>query len=380
MCDALHHVLVLADDLTGAAEIAGIARRHGLPTRLARGSIQHAAPGVNVIDTDSRLLSAAEAAAAVVRAAEPLRRQRFDLIYKKTDSVLRGPVVAEVEALAAVFNRPAVLLVPQNPSRGRTIVGGEYLIDGLPLHTTPFANDPDHPARTSIVSKLVGTPARGAARCADPPAAVSSAGLTIGAADCDSHMAHWAAQAVLPAVLPAGGADFFEAILRQFGLAARREFPLTLAGGRRLFVCGSASAYSATLAARARDEGIPLCPMPDDLTDIKAWRDSIALALRASGRALVNIQRPLDRSPGASERLQNALANVVADVLSRESVDHVFMEGGATASAVCRAMGWRAFEVADELAPGVVCMRVQAAAGQHVVVKPGSYAWPDAVW
>src|SRR5437868_15286782 len=104
--------LVIADDLTGAAEIAGVGLRYGLPTRLGRASVDRCEAGLTVVDTDSRLLAKDEAAKRVREFVANLSVADFDLIYKKTDSVLRGPMVAEVEALMKAFDRPAALLVP----------------------------------------------------------------------------------------------------------------------------------------------------------------------------------------------------------------------------------------------------------------------------
>jgi hypothetical protein len=50
-------------------------------------------------------------------------------------------------------------------------------------------------------------------------------------------------------------------------------------------------------------------------------------------------------------------------------------------------MNWHQFDVDGEFAPGVVQMHARGAdggadggAGHRVVIKPGSYGWPDAVW
>src|SRR5439155_544492 len=74
-----------------------------------------------------------------------LEPSHFDLIYKKIDSALRGPVLAEVQASMNQRRLDTALLLPQNPSRGRTIESGQYLINGVPIDQTDFARDPDHP-------------------------------------------------------------------------------------------------------------------------------------------------------------------------------------------------------------------------------------------
>src|SRR5687768_7538591 len=101
----MNRVLVIADDLTGAAEIAGVGHRYGLPTRLLRRRrpVEGCEPGLTVLDTDSRLLPPADAARVVGDVVSAVRGHDIDLVYKKVDSVLRGPVRAEVDALRAAF-------------------------------------------------------------------------------------------------------------------------------------------------------------------------------------------------------------------------------------------------------------------------------------
>ena len=95
-------MIVIADDITGAAEIAGIAFTHGADVRLACSSSVSccyvATDGTTVIATDTRSMSEAEAIAETHRIASALSHQP-SAIFKKTDSALRGHVVAELQAL-----------------------------------------------------------------------------------------------------------------------------------------------------------------------------------------------------------------------------------------------------------------------------------------
>ena len=129
--------------------------------------------------------------------------------------------------------------------------------------------------------------------------------------------------------------------------------------------------------------------MPDhshgSVASLEAWHAAARQALDANGRAIIVIQRPLDRSPGVAQRFQAALAEVVGRLLAppARGADNLLLEGGATASAVCRRMNWHQFDVEGEFAPGVVQMHAIGAdgvAGHRLVIKPGSYAWPDTVW
>jgi uncharacterized protein YgbK (DUF1537 family) len=345
---------------------------------------------LTVIDTDSRTLAPADAGEKVRQFVQDLRGQSVDVVYKKTDSVMRGPVLAEVEALMFAFGRTTALLVPQNPSRGRTVRAGQYTVNDVPLYATSFSSDPQHPARTADVLELLGTSQQYTTSCLDPGHELpAGGGIVIGAAAEVQDIGYWAGR-VTRSILPAGGADFFQATLQRHGCSPSRPLVKELAGRVTLFVCGSASAYAHELATRAQKEGVTVRAMPDDVfresteadarAAIEHWADSIGKALEASSRALVAIHRPLARKSDAPQRLQSAMAEVVARVLEQQRVENLLAAGGATASALCERMNWHQFEVNGELASGVVQMRVMAPGSQRLIIKPGSYAWPELVW
>jgi len=127
-------LFVIADDLSGAAETAGVLARPGRAARIVlagAGRPLPAASGLTVVDLDSRTATPADAARAVhaALAAAPPRAR----IFKKIDSLLRGNLAAEIGALAAA--RP-VVLAPALPVGGRTVRDGVVHLDGDPLHET----------------------------------------------------------------------------------------------------------------------------------------------------------------------------------------------------------------------------------------------------
>ena len=74
-------MIVIADDITGAAEIAGIAFTHGADVRLVCSSsvscCNVATDGTTVIATDTRSMSEAEAIAETHRIASAISHQPF---------------------------------------------------------------------------------------------------------------------------------------------------------------------------------------------------------------------------------------------------------------------------------------------------------------
>ncbi|MEU9350819.1 four-carbon acid sugar kinase family protein [Streptomyces griseoloalbus] len=197
-------VVALADDLSGAAEVAALLR---LPSRLllhAADLLVPAAGECAVVDLDSRYLDDDAAADAVraalagagpaagtpaagddtgsgARAGGPQRpgaapphsgahadgSRAFRAVnsptghgrtlwYKKCDSLLRGPVGAE----AAAFAEGAGLLVIATalPAARRVVRGGVVLVDGVPLHECAAWRAEERAAPRSVAEALAPLP------------------------------------------------------------------------------------------------------------------------------------------------------------------------------------------------------------------------------
>lgn len=382
-------VLVLADDFTGAAEVAGIGTRHGLPAQLLTEGLPRWRRGLTVIDADTRFLPPGEAARHTQALLASPSTAQFDLVYKKNDSVLRGRVREELEAAMSALGCATAILIPQNPARGRVIRNGEYRINGVPLHATAFANDPEYPALSSQAIELLGPAGRMPRVSVEPGEPLPREGIAICSAWEPDDLRQWAAR--LPAnTLPAGGGDFFEAVLERNGFSTTSRPVSELTSGSTLFVCGSASAYGREVIGRAESRKMPVCHMPDEVfesqdistREFEEWAREIRGSLDRTNRALIIISQPIHPSPDVPRRLQNVLAEAVARVLEAQPVTNLLMEGGATASAVCKRMGWCNFQVTGEMAIGVVQMQASGenTLAQNLIVKPGSYRWPNSVW
>src|SRR5262249_45622579 len=125
-----------------------------------------ASPGpdwtVAAVDTESRELPPADAAAVVRAAVGPLgARLSAGVLLKKIDSTLRGPIGAELDALLTASGRRAALVCPAFPGQGRAVVAGTLLVNEKPAHETSIARDPAYPGSTSDVAEIIH---RGTAR------------------------------------------------------------------------------------------------------------------------------------------------------------------------------------------------------------------------
>src|SRR5687767_13628537 len=108
-------IVVIADDITGAAELGGIALRYGLKVLLSDDVRTTENVDVLILYTNTRSLQKAEAVEVMKELTSKIKHLHPSLIYKKTDSVLRGYVVAEMEEQMKVLALQKALLVPANP-------------------------------------------------------------------------------------------------------------------------------------------------------------------------------------------------------------------------------------------------------------------------
>lgn len=370
-------IVVIADDLSGAAELADAAVQAGLSAEVQNGFNARIGADVDVVcvNIGTRALSAAAAARAVARVARVVARTNPELVYKKCDSVLRGHVAEEAQAIARALGKSGVLLIPANPSRQRIIRGGIYYVRGVPLARTAFARDPDYPRRTSNVRRLLG---RGAGSI-ETPDVVSAQGIHRHAARLDDD------------TLPAGGVDFFRVLLaarfpEKRGPRVRRS-PQTLSQTSSLFVCGSLSAWESGRASECARHGIAVVPMPPGLWKPKydkrllgRWRDETVRSLRGNGAVMLAIGALKIAGAAESVVLLDRLAQAVKLLMKATRPGRVLLEGGATAEAVMAKMNLRRFTVESSPGPGVGALRPQGQRGPLFLIKPGSYPWPEAIW
>ena len=349
--------LVLADDLSGAAEIAGIAARAGKKVLLCADPPLHLpAADLVVVDTDSRLRPPAEAAARIHRIASATRTWQPYRLFKKVDSVLRGPLREEIDAALAAFGLSRAVLAAANPSRHRVVRDGSYYVDGTPLDRTVFAKDPTHPAPSARVRDFT----RDAGHILTPD--VTSE------ADLQEIVA-----TLTPSDLPVGAADFFTAFIG----APPPSPPPPLPADRQLWVCGSPTAA----ISRHREFGEAAIPFVDPESaatlDFHTWtEETLGLSENASRLAIVAAET-LDPSPGACDTIGEKIAATALAVIDRWHPTTIFLEGGATARAVIERTPWRSFFVHCEIAPGIVALQAaDCPDAPFLVLKPGSYPWP----
>jgi uncharacterized protein YgbK (DUF1537 family) len=357
-------LIVLADDLTGAAEVAAIAHQAGLRavvlTRLPVGPVD---AEVLVFDTDTRLSSPAQAARRVRTVLARLAKQASAGFFLKVDSVLRGPVTSQLEACAQSLGRRRTLLVPANPSLGRVIRDGRYFIGGIPLHDTEFSLDPHHPRTTSDVRKLLGAMTRAPLVSRAPTArSLPRSGIVVGETGIAADVLHWADR-LDSATLPAGGADFFRAWLLSMTGERRNALRYTLPTGASLLLHGTTAAPASAESLRFRGRQPPATA-------------TVAATLQRDGFAAITATTATLHDPGAPAAISRGFAVLAQRLHATSGFHHLLIAGGATASSVLQTLGWSSLKVARVWGPGVVTLQPVNDREFAVTLKPGSYPWP----
>jgi uncharacterized protein YgbK (DUF1537 family) len=383
---------VIADDLTGAAELAGIGHRYGLRSDvIVRGGWNSDAELI-CVDTDSRSVSANEAARRAASAARKLRKAGARWIYKKVDSVLRGNVFAEVSAVQQALAFRSALLAPANPGFGRVIKNGQYFVNGKRINETDFARDPQYPRTSANVHELLGMAETQAVTVCGLTKAIPTAGIILAEVSSSADVQEWASRLDRD-MLPAGGAEFFAALLakilrREKNGASRRRGKAAdaknFASQRELFICGSSSDYTERFVREARRNGTPVFSIvqPDSNDSYsKRFVDTLVqqtiIEFRRHLRVVIAIGRPLLDGPNIARELTKRLVKTAVAVIVQAKPEHLYAEGGATAAELVRQLKWKRMRVVIELAPGVITLLSPERKFPTLTIKPGSYSgWP----
>ena len=116
-------VRLLADDLTGALDTAAeLVRLTGPIQVFWHGAIPSRLPANAAFDSGTRELSSVDAAALATGLARLM--DGADIAYKKIDSLLRGPTLAEIAAFLRAGPWKHCVLAPAFPYQGRATRGG----------------------------------------------------------------------------------------------------------------------------------------------------------------------------------------------------------------------------------------------------------------
>lgn len=380
-------IVVIADDVTGAAELAGIGLRYGLKVEMST-AVNETDTELLVMATDTRSMKEVDAIAEIKKVTNEVMLLKPELIFKKIDSVLRGHVIAELKEQLKMVGLNKALVVAANPLLGRTIRDGKYFYNDDPIHLSSFSNDPEFAIKNSDVFKMLRTDDK-TVQLKKITDDISQDGIFIGEVKSGEDLQFWASR-YEKNILPAGGAGFFSAILETLGIKKGEEKKVLPGEAQTtLFVCGSTFNKSREAIKEIKRKEGPVSYMPEavirsgenDDEIYQVWSSEIVSIIQVNGKAIISIDpESINKIDISAVMLREKTAIVVKKVFEQETVHELFIEGGSTAAAIIRELGFETFMPVEELAPGVVRMRVKERDDLHITVKPGSYQWPADVW
>jgi len=153
----------IADDYTGASDLANTLTRAGLRTVQTIGvpAADLALPEIDavVVSLKSRSIEASEAVSRS-RAAETWLRGRgaghvLFKICSTFDSTDKGNIGPVMDALRAASGDKIVLVTPAFPETGRTVYQGNLFVGSVPLNESPLKDHPLNPMHDSNLVRVL---------------------------------------------------------------------------------------------------------------------------------------------------------------------------------------------------------------------------------
>jgi uncharacterized protein YgbK (DUF1537 family) len=407
---------VIADDMTGATDVALMLNRSGMRTVQTIGvpSPGQALPDADavVVALKSRTNPVAEAVADSLAACEALlaagARQILFKYCSTFDSTAQGNIGPVADALAQRLGAGLAIVCPAFPANGRSIYQGYLFVGAVPLHESSMKDHPLTPMRDSSLIRLMGAQTSATVGLVDYATVLAGAGAVKArfAALADQGMRYVVTDALTNADLMVlgeavaghklltGGSGIAMGLPQNFrraGLLPEREIAASLAApkGRAGIISGSCSTATRGQIAKAIDAGYPALKV-DPMALVSGAQDAAKLADWALAQAadapfllyssddpaeVAAIQDKLGRET-AGETVEHAFAQTAA-LLAEGGVSRLLVAGGETSGAVVQGLGIGLLEIGPEIDPGVPWTRVAQGRDMVIALKSGNFGAPD---
>jgi uncharacterized protein YgbK (DUF1537 family) len=408
----------IADDYTGASDLANTLTKNGLRTVQTVGipDPSLALPDVDAVVVSLKIRSvAAEEAVAAALAAESWLRGRgaAHVLYKicsTFDSTDLGNIGPVTEALLSVSGGDIALVTPAFPETGRTVYLGHLFVNGQPLDESPLKDHPLNPMRDANLVRVLTRQSRGKAGLIDLPTVTRGADAV--KARLDRLRAEGAAAAIADAVFERDLETLGEAALEMpvstgasgLGLGLARALlrsgrasasdgesdAIRPVGGLAAVVAGSCSA--ATLKQLdAAERHMPVLRLDtekllagsDEISAAVGWageriaQGPVAIAASAAPEVVSRLQARYGRE-ASGHAIETATATIAGELVER-GVRRLVVAGGETSGATVDRLGIPAFLIGPEIAPGVPVLRTIGTAGNEMLLalKSGNFGGED---
>jgi len=408
----------IADDYTGASDLANTLTRCGLRTVQTIGvpAADLALPEVDavVVSLKSRSIEA-DLAVTRSRSAEKWLRERgarhvlFKICstFDSTDAGNIGPVM---DALRADSGDAIVLVTPAFPETGRTVYQGNLFVGAVPLNESPLKDHPLNPMHDSNLVRVLARQsrtriglvdladiARGAEAVRARLAQLSGQGFGAVIADAVFERdLETIGQVALDHRVSVGasglGLGLARALVAAGNVKSLAADPISNApvGGPAACLAGSCSQATLQQIARA-EQAMPVLHLdPDQVIAGKgesrralAWarerlqEGPILIASSSTPEEVAALQLRHGRD-AAGHAIEQAMADI-AEGLVQSGVRRLVVAGGETSGAVVDRLGIPGFLVGAEIAAGVPVLRTVGVNGGDMLLalKSGNFGGPE---
>jgi 3-dehydrotetronate 4-kinase len=406
----------IADDLTGATDLALMLTRAGMRTVQVMGVPDASADfegfDAVVVALKSRTNPASEAVAWSLQAADVLLARGAKQIFFKYcstfDSTEKGNIGPVAEALLEKLGGGIALACPAFPANKRSIYMGNLFVGDVLLAESPMKDHPLTPMRDSNLVRVLqsqtklpvglipfATVDQGRAAIADAFRTLSAAGkrLCIVDAITDQHLMEIGAAAADHKLITGGSgvamglpANFIAQGLMKASTGIKR---MAAPKGRQLIISGSCSEATRSQVKAAIAARIPAFEVDAraigqgklSADEIVSWAKKqpasgpILIYSSADPVRVAEIQKEFGRDE-AGAMVERVLA-AAAKALCADGFKRVIVAGGETSGAVVGALGVGAIEIGPEISPGVPWTLSRDGQPLALALKSGNFGGPD---
>lgn len=406
----------LADDFTGATDIAAAFRRAGLNVRiqfeLEDDDTDLLNSDVTVVALKTRTIEPAEAVAQSLRALDWLRSRGATQIFFKYcstfDSRPEGNIGPVADALADALGAPRAVFVPSSPRHLRTQYMGHLFVDKLLLSDSHMRHHPLTPMTNSYLpAVLAGQTHHGVTLLEhrDVQRGITQIRRLLEQAETGSPFVlvdalneadlRLIGSAVVDDILITGAAGLAEGFGSAWAQHHRtqdndhRRQPDAPPWTTAAVLAGSCSARTLEQVANMQRAGHPSLALdaletPDSAalaTTALAWYDQQGTATAPliysslPPKQLAHVQSELGIER-ASRILETAMGSIARGLVQR-GVDRLVVAGGETSGAVVIALDLRNGLIGEEAAPGVPWISMTSPHPLTVLLKSGNFGDPE---
>ncbi len=375
-------LLIIADDMTGTLDTGIQFAKQGITVSVVTDpeSLSGTIPRdceVLAVNSSSRHLTPQQAYDAVYRIALMGKQAGIPYIYKKTDSVLRGNIGAELSAALQASEAECLAFVPSYPAMNRITKNGIHYVDEIPLSESIFGRDPFNPVKESDVAKLIGLQTEVPAHRLDE---MTGKGIIIADAGSDEDLHTVGIQLKQAGMLgvSAGCAGFAKFLPELLELKTEEQPAIPDPGNRLLVISGSLN---------------PVTRLQLDEAEACCFRRvylSKEQKLDAQHAQLPKINEPwmildsLDSSESitadtadSNEAIRSAISDNIGILVSRLLNGYdgtVMIIGGDTLLASLKQLGCTQMKLLSEVFPGIVLSQINVNGTDRLLIsKSGGF-------